>query len=77
MPKCSLRPIFVKHGISEPDGDIIYYIYIWHEKIKPDLNEMHDWVEKNFPDNETLSIGKHYIMKDADSFEMAFKLAWE
>jgi len=75
MPICSLRPVFVEEGFTGT-GEVVQHIYIVHEKIEPDLERMHDWMKKNFPDHEMLSIGKHYVMRNTEDFEIAFKLTW-
>lgn len=72
MPFCSLRPVWV-----EDTGETVQHIYILHESIEPNLDAMDNWIKENFPDHETLSIGKHYIMKNAEDFAFAFKLTWE
>ena len=79
MPMCSIRPVFVETDIAG-NGEVIQHVYIVYDNYdivpKKEVDEIHAWVEKNFPDNETLSFGKHYIMKDAEGFEIAFKLTW-
>ena len=71
MPFCSLRPVWV-----ESAGETVQHIYILYESMEPNKEQMHDWIQKNFPDHETLSPGKHYVMRNPEDFEMAFKLTW-
>lgn len=72
MPYCSLRPVLIADT-----GETVHHIYILHESLEPDLEMMDSWIKENFPDHETLTIGKHYVMKDANDFAFAFKLTWE
>ena len=71
MPFCSLRPVWV-----EAAGETVQHIYIIYESREPDQELMHDWIQKNFPDHEALTPGKHYVMRDTKDFEFAFKLTW-
>jgi len=75
MPLYSIRPVFVAEDITGT-GKTVQHIYILHETVEPDLERMHDWIESNFPDNETLLFGKQYVLANAEDFEIAFKLTW-
>lgn len=71
MPECSIRPIYVN-----TTAETVYHVYILHEQVHPNLDDMHKWIEKNFDDYDTLNYGKQYLFHDIKGFDFAFKLTW-
>lgn len=73
MPKCdiSIRPVYVEDAL-----ETVYVVDISYAHINPKLNLIHEWIDRNFEDYDTMYYGQRYLFRDIDGFEMAFKLTW-
>ena len=73
MPKCEIR---IRSVYVEDALETVYVVDIYYEYMNPKLNIIHEWIDDNFEEFDTINYGQRYLFQNIDGFGLAFKLTW-